>query len=130
VDRPREINRFAAFAVAACLINVVSTLMVLDFAKAGVAGTAVGATIAVCLILWAARRGSMIGRVAVTIWLGLQVGAGLAGYAMILLTHHAATMSPVVHGLSLVTLAFNCLALKYVWSRAASAWVQRGRPIS
>ena len=125
MDRPREINRFAWLALAACLINVGATVMVLDFAKKGLLATAVGATIAVGLILWVARWRSPIGRVVLTIWLGFGIGAGLAGYAMILLAHHAVTMSPVVHALSLVTLALNCGALVYLWSRAASLWLQK-----
>ncbi|HMI18324.1 MAG TPA: hypothetical protein VK533_02135 [Sphingomonas sp.] len=125
MDRPREINRFAGLALAACLINVGSTLIVLDFAKKGLLATAVGAAIAVGLILWVARWRSPIGRVVLTIWLGFGIGAGLAGYAMILLTRHVVMMSPVVHALSLVTLALNCAALVLLWSRAASVWLQQ-----
>ena len=124
MDRPREISRFAGLALAACLINVGSTLMVLDFAQKGLVATGIGALIAIGLILWVVLLRSLIGRVVLTIWLGFGVGAGLAGYAMILLAHQAVAMSPLVHALSLVTLALNCVALYFLWSRPATAWLQ------
>jgi hypothetical protein len=123
MDRPREINRFAGLALAACLINVGSTMMVLDFAKKGLLATAVGAVIAVGLILWVARWRSLIGRIVLTIWLGFGIGAGLAAYAMILFAHYVVTMSPVVHALSLVTLALNIVALVFLWSKPSTQWL-------
>jgi len=124
MDKPREIGRFAALALTACLINVFSTLLVLDFARKGWLATAMGAAIAIGLILWVVLGRSLVARLLLTIWLAFGIGAGLAGYAMILSTHNIAAMSPLVHAMSLITMVFNGAALFFLWKRASTAWLQ------
>jgi len=63
MDKPREIGRFAALALTACLINVFSTLLVLDFARKGWLATAMGAE----LSLHNRDEGGLEARIAMTI---------------------------------------------------------------
>jgi uncharacterized membrane protein len=128
MQKPREIGRFAALALTACLINVVSTLMVLNFARRGWLATAIGAGIVIGLILWVAVGRSLMARLVLTIWLAFGVGAGIAGYAMILVTHSHVTMSPLVHALSVATIALNCVALFFLWSKPSTSWLQTKLP--
>jgi len=124
MDRPREIGRFAALALAACLINVVSTLLAVNFAPKGILAAGIGASIAIGLILWVALGRSLVGRIVLTIWLAFGIGAGLASYVLILIAHRIGAMSPEVHGLSLVTILLNCIALFFLWQRGSTAWLQ------
>jgi hypothetical protein len=123
MDRPREIRRFRMLALTACLINVATTLIVLNFAVGSLAGAAIGAAISIGLILWISRGRSLIGRVLLTIWLAIGIVGAVASYALILFSYHQTTMSPAVNGLSLISLALNCAALVFLWSRAATAWL-------
>lgn len=128
MGKPREISRFATLALIACLINLVSTLTVLDFARQAWLASGLGAAIAIGFILWVALGRSLIGRLIVTIWLAFGIGAGLAGYAMMLAAHRPTAMGPLLHVLSVVTILLNCVALFFLWSRPSTAWLRRAAP--
>jgi uncharacterized membrane protein len=112
-------------AVLACLVNAVATLRMMGFAPRAVAGALLGVAIVVGLVLWVRQRRSVICRVVVTIWLAFLTGAALASYAVLLAQHRAPLMSPAVHVLSLITILSNCFALYFLWTRPASAWLER-----
>jgi uncharacterized membrane protein len=129
VDKPREIDRFATMAVLACVVNAFATLLMMGFAPRAVAGALIGVAIVVGLVLWVRQRRSVIGRVVVTIWLAFLTGAALASYAVLLVQHRASLMSPTVHVMSLITIVSNCFALYFLWTRAASAWLNQAGKI-
>lgn len=124
MQKPPAIIRFASLAAAACLINVVTTLIVLDFARKGWLGTGLGAAITLGLILWIVLGRSLIGRLILTIWLAFGIGAGLTAYVMMLYTHRLGAMSPMIHALSVATILLNGLALFFLWTRVSTAWMQ------
>ena len=124
MERPREINRFAALAVAACLLNGASTLIVFHFAQKGWLGSGLGAAITIGLILWVVLARGLISRVVITIWLAFGIGAGLTAYALMLHAHRLGAMSPMIHAMSLATILLNAVALFFLWKRASTAWLQ------
>ena len=130
MDRPREIRRFAMLAVTACLINVCTTLIVMDFGAGSLAGSAIGAAISIGLILWITHGRKLIGRIMLTIWLGFGVVIAIAGYGRMIVTHSGSSMSPAVNGLSLISLALNCAALLFLWSRASTRWLAAKPPVA
>ena len=124
MERPREISRFASLAVAACLINVASTLIVLDFARRGWLGTGFGAAITIGLILWVVLGRGLMSRLLLTVWLAFGIGAGLTAYVMMLHAHRLGAMSPLIHAMSLATILLNIVALYFLWTRVSTAWLQ------
>ena len=124
MGRPREIGRFAALALTAFILNAASTLEVFGFSAKGWLASLIGAAIIGGLILWVVLGRSAVGRLVATIWVAFRIGANLAGYAMILVTHVATTMGLAAHALSIAAILFDCAGLFYLWSRASTAWLQ------
>lgn len=127
MNRPQEIGRFATFAVVASLINFAATLLLADFATRALIGAAMGAALVIVLMTWTVKGRSVIGRLVITVWLAFGIGGSLASYAYLLATHMAAIMSPGVQALSLLATVANIVALLFLWSPAATAWLQKQR---
>jgi hypothetical protein len=125
MERPQQINRFATCAVLASLINFAGTSLLADGAARALIGAAMGVVLILGLVAWTVRGRSAIGRLALTIWLAFGIGASLASYAYLLATHMATIMSPGVQALSLLATVANIVALTFLWSRPATAWLQK-----
>jgi hypothetical protein len=124
MTRPREIGRFEMMALAACIVDVVATLIAIHFLTKGIVTAAIGSAIAAALILWVSRGRSLIGRVVLTIWLGLGIAANVFAYGATLLAGRLAHADPTLLGLSLIGFALNCVALVFVWSRPSTEWLR------
>jgi len=127
LHRPPEISRFEALALAACVLDIVATLVAVHFAKQGVVSAAFGTVIAGFLILWVSRRRSLTGRILVTIWLLLGLIADVASYALILVSGHIGNTNPLLLALSISGFVLNGSAISFLWRRATTAWL-RTRP--
>lgn len=130
MDRPPEIRRFASFGGVACLVNAAATMLLMDFNRRAVLGGLISVALVIGMILWVTLGRSALGRVAVTIWLAFITGSGLGSYALLLAGHRLAAMDPALHVFSLVTIAANCLALYFLWTATATAWLQKEADIS
>ena len=124
LQRPLEISRFEALALAACGFDVIATLVAVHFARQGVVSAALGTAIAGFLILWVSRRRSLTGRILVTIWLLLGLVADVASYALILMSGRVSNTNPLLLALSLAGFALNSCALFFLWKPAATAWLR------
>ena len=127
MDRPWEIGRFAALALAAFIANAISTFEVFGFSAKGWLASLIGAAIIGSLILWVIWGRSDVGRLFATVWIAFHVGARLAGYATALLTHLPTRMDAVSHAFSIAAILLDSAGLFYLWSRASTAWLRAGR---
>lgn len=125
MEKPREIEWFAVAGVIACLANAGATLLMMDFSPRALMSALISVAIVVGLILWVRLMRSTIGRIVATIWLAFITGAAIASYAILLAQQRTAVMSPIVHALSVVVIAANCLALYFLWRRPSTAWLQK-----
>ena len=124
MGRPREIGRFEALALAACLLDVIASLIAIHFLAKGVLTATIGLVVAVALIVWVSRGRSLIGRFVLTVWLGLGISANAFAYVTTLLAGHLGQANPTLLTLSLVGLALNCTALFFAWSRSSTEWLR------
>jgi len=124
MGRPAAINRFAAIAVGASLVNAFGTMSAAQFVTRALIAAPLGIVIVAGLVGWIVRGRSRVGRLALTVWLAFGLGATLASYAFLLIQHRTGIMSPMVQTLSLVSMVANCFALFFLWSRNASAWLE------
>ena len=129
MGRPAEIDRFAAIAVGAGLVNALATALAAHFATRALIAMPMGILIVFGLVAWIVRRRSRVGRLALTVWLAFGLGATVASYAFLLVSHQTGLMSPAVQTLSLVTVVANCFALLFLWSRNATAWLQGSKEL-
>jgi len=125
MERPQQIFRFAGLALAASLINALSTVAFLNAGPAGLIGSAIGFGIVAALVAWIWRGQSLLGRLALTIWLAFGVGASLAGFGLMLFSDHAVELRKGVHVLGMIAVLLNLGALAYLWSGPATAWLQK-----
>lgn len=121
--RPREIILFTGLALGACLLNIISTLIVTRFAQVGINGAMLGLMITALLLFWTVRGRSLAGRLVATAWLAFAIITSIVGFAMILSTHQQSTMSAPVMIVSLISLALNCAALFFLWTRVSTDWL-------
>jgi len=124
MGKPAEINRFAAIAVGASLVNAFGTMAAAHFATRALIAAPVSIVIVAGLAAWIMRGRSRIGRIVLTVWLAFGLGATLASYVFLLVRHQTGLMSPLVQTTTLITMAANCFALLFLWSRNATAWLQ------
>jgi hypothetical protein len=124
VERPRQIGRFEAFALSACAIDIVATLTAIHRVPKGILSAVVGSVIAVLLILWVSRGRSLIGRIALTIWLALGIIANIATYTAIVSAGRLAHPNPTLLALSLIGFTLNIVALVFAWSPASTSWLR------
>lgn len=130
MERPRDIEFFAVTGVIACLANAGASMVMMDFSPRVLMSALLSVAIVVGLVLWVRLARSTIGRLVATIWLAFVTGAAIASYAILLVQHRAAVMSPVVHALSLFMIAANCLALYFLWREPSTAWLQKNADAS
>ena len=124
MEKPQEIIRFGTLSAIACLVNGSATLLLVHFNLRGAVGALVSVAIIVALIGWVLAGRSAIARMVTTIWLAFITGAALASYAIMLVQHRTASMSPTIHVLSLITIVANLFALYFLWTAASTAWLQ------
>ena len=130
MDRPQQIFRFAGLALAASLINALSTVAFLNAGPAGLIGSTIGFAIVAALVFWVWRGRSALGRLALTVWLAFGVGASLAGFGLMLFSAHAVELGKSVHVLGMIAVMLNLGALACLWSRPATAWLQKQARVS
>jgi hypothetical protein len=124
MGRPREINRFAAIAVGASMVNAFGTVSAAQFTTRALIAAPLGILIVAGLVGWIIQGRSRIGRLVLTVWLAFGLGATLASFLFLLVRHQTGLMSPVVQVVTLLTVIANCFALFFLWSHAATAWLQ------
>jgi len=125
MEKPQQIIRFATLAIVASLINFAATALVTQFTPRGLIGASISVVIIVGLVAWIVKGRSAAGRLVLTAWLAFGIGASLASYVYLLITHHTDLMSPSVQTLSLLTTVANCFAVAFLWSGASTAWLQK-----
>jgi len=125
MEKPQQIIRFATLAVVASLINFTATVLMTQFTSRGLIGASISVAIIVGLVAWIVKGRSGAGRLVLTAWLAFGIGASLASYAYLMITHHTDLMSPSVQTLSLLTTLANCFSLVFLWSRTSKAWLQK-----
>ncbi len=125
MERPPQIVRFAIIAVVASLTNFAATLLLTEFTTRALVMAAIGVALVLGLVIWTVKGRNPIGRLVLTIWLAFGIGGSLASFAYLLATHMTTIMSPGVQALSLLATLANIVALLFLWSPPATAWLQK-----